>query len=258
MQYAILVIGDEILSGRRRDRHLEKAIELLAERGERPCRAQYIGDDPVLIESCLRESMQSDTIVFSFGGIGATPDDLTRQCAANAAGVPLTRHPEARAIIEEKFGEEAYPKRILMADLPEGCDLIPNPYNRIPGFSIDNHHFLPGFPVMAHPMMSWVLDNRYPQTTDSRYVEREIYVQNVPESELIDLMQKIIDAHPRTRLFSLPLHSDDGIRQIELGLKGELQHVETAMREMLDELESLGMRWTHERQQTVTAERNNS
>ncbi|MDX1344839.1 MAG: molybdopterin-binding protein [Sedimenticolaceae bacterium] len=247
MQYGILVIGDEILSGRRKDRHLEKAIELLAARGERPSWAQYIGDDPSLIESRLHESMQSDAVVFSFGGIGATPDDLTRQCAATAAGVPLVRHPEARAIIEEKFGEEAYPKRILMADLPEGCTLIPNPYNRIPGFSIGNHHFLPGFPVMAHPMMAWVLETHYPVAPGNSYVEQEIYVHDVPESELIDLMQKIIDAHPQTRLFSLPLHSDEGIRKIELGLKGELALVEKAMREMLGELEHLGMRWTKER-----------
>jgi len=247
MQYGILVIGDEILSGRRRDRHLEKAIELLAVRGERLSWAQYIGDDPALIESRLRDSMQSDTIVFSFGGIGATPDDLTRQCAASAAGTTLKRHPEARSIIEEKFGEEAYPKRILMADLPEGCDLIPNPYNRIPGFSIGNHHFLPGFPVMAHPMMAWVLDNHYPVTSGNNYIEREIYVHDVPESELIDLMQEIIDAHPQTRLFSLPLHSDEGIRKIELGLKGELACVEAAMQELLNALQSLGMRWTNER-----------
>jgi molybdopterin-biosynthesis enzyme MoeA-like protein len=246
MHYGILVIGDEILSGRRKDRHLEKAIELLAARGERPSWAQYVGDDPLLIESRLRESMQNDTVVFSFGGIGATPDDLTRQCAAAAAGLPLTRHPEARAIIEEKFGEEAYPKRILMADLPEGCELIPNPYNRIPGFSIGNHHFLPGFPVMAHPMMAWVLDTHYPVAGNS-YVEQEVYVHDVPESELIDLMQKIIDAHPLIRLFSLPLHSDAGIRMIELGLKGELPDVEIAMREMLRELETLGIRWTKER-----------
>ncbi|MEJ2315983.1 MAG: molybdopterin-binding protein [Gammaproteobacteria bacterium] len=247
MQYGILVIGDEILSGRRKDRHLEKAIELLGARGECPSWAQYIGDDPLLIESRLRESMQSDTVVFSFGGIGATPDDLTRECAANAAGVPLVRHPEAKAIIEEKFGDEAYPKRILMADLPEGSELIPNPYNRIPGFSIGNHHFLPGFPVMAHPMMAWVLETHYPVAPGNSYVEQEIYVHDVPESELIDLMQKIIDAHPQTRLFSLPLHSDEGIRKIELGLKGELAYVETAMREMLMELENLGMRWTNER-----------
>lgn len=247
MQYGILVIGDEILSGRRKDRHLEKAIELLAARGERLSWAQYIGDDPAVIESRLRDSMQSDTVVFSFGGIGATPDDLTRQCAANAAGVAMTRHPEARAIIEEKFGAEAFPKRILMADLPEGCALIPNPYNRIPGFSVGNHHFLPGFPVMAHPMMAWVLDTRYPASSGNGYVEQEIYVHDVPESELIDLMQQIIDAHPETKLFSLPLHSDEGIRRIELGLKGELAMVETAMRELLGELDRLGLRWTNER-----------
>lgn len=247
MQYGIIVIGDEILSGRRKDRHLDKTIELLAVRGERLSWCQYIGDDPQLIESILRESMQAGTIVFSFGGIGATPDDRTRQCAANAAGVALTRHPEASKIIEEKFGEEAYPKRILMADLPDGCELIPNPYNRIPGFSVGNHHFVPGFPVMAHPMVAWVLDHHYPYSGENTYVEQEIYVQDVPESELIDLMQQIIDAHPDTSLFSLPLHSDEGIRKIELGLKGDNEKITIAMHELTAALDKLGVRWTHER-----------
>ena len=204
-------------------------------------------DDPAYLSTEFARTMAEGLPVFCCGGIGATPDDHTRQCAAKAAGLPLELHPGAVAEIEGRFGAEAYPNRIRMAELPRGCELIPNPYNRIPGFSVGDHHFLPGFPVMAHPMMAWVLDTRYPVAASHRYVEQEIYVHDVPESELIDLMQKIIDAHPQTRLFSLPLHSDEGIRKIELGLKGELAYVETAMREMLMELEKLGMRWTNER-----------
>ncbi len=67
--------------------------------------------------------------VFVFGGIGATPDDHTRQCAADAAGLALVRHPRGAAIIEKRFGREAYPQRIHMAHLPSGCALIPNPVN---------------------------------------------------------------------------------------------------------------------------------
>jgi molybdopterin-biosynthesis enzyme MoeA-like protein len=248
MKYAVLVIGDEILSGRRKDRHLDKAIELLTARGEQLSWAHYLGDDAQSITDFLRRSFCKDVIVFSFGGIGATPDDLTRQCAADAANRELVRHPEARQLIESRFGEEAYPKRILMADLPKDCKLIPNPYNQIPGFSIDQHHFLPGFPVMAHPMMQWVLDTHYPKVSIEDYLEKQIYVHNAPESELIDLMQQMLDTYPQVKLFSLPLHSDAGIRTIELGLKGKEADVNLAMQHMQSALGSLQYTWTFERQ----------
>lgn len=116
------------------------------------------------------------------GGIGATPDDLTRQCAAEAAGVPMERHPEALALIVEKFGEAAYAKRVLMADFPAGAGIIPNPYNRIPGFSLNRHYFLPGFPEMAWPMMEWVLDTHYAHLQPKQTkVVRSIVVKDAME-----------------------------------------------------------------------------
>ena len=162
MNFGAIIIGDELLSGKRQDRHFQHVIETLAQRGLELKWCRIIGDDPALIVETLRQTLPQDDIVFCFGGIGATPDDHTRQCAAQAAGVPLYRHPEAVAEIEARFGAEAYPRRILMADLPQGSRIIPNPFNRIPGFSLNHHHFLPGFPQMAWPMMDWVLDTLYP------------------------------------------------------------------------------------------------
>jgi molybdopterin-biosynthesis enzyme MoeA-like protein len=120
----------------------------------------------------FKRSFNSNDIVFSFGGIGATPDDYTRQAAADALEVPIVRHQAAVAEIEAQFGEGAYPKRVIMADFPQGAGLIPNPVNRVAGFSAGlenkkqpsqkhNHYFVPGFPAMAHPMMAWVLDTHY-------------------------------------------------------------------------------------------------
>ena len=107
MAFGIIIIGDEILSGKRNDKHLAKIIELLSERGLSLSWAEYLGDDPARITDTLRRTMNTSDIVFSCGGIGATPDDHTRQCAAEALGLPLVLHPEARAKIQERIVEMA-------------------------------------------------------------------------------------------------------------------------------------------------------
>ena len=156
MGIGLIVIGTELLTGKRRDSHFAHTVEALADRGLALSWCRYIGDYPQIIIRELRFVMESDDIVFCCGGIGATPDDHTRASAASAAGVALVRHPQAAAIIEERFADSAYPQRIHMADLLEGCTLIPNPVNRIAGFSLGKLHFVPGFPQMAWPMMEWV------------------------------------------------------------------------------------------------------
>jgi len=107
MGFEIIVIGSELLSGKRRDGHLEFTIKALARRGLELDRATYLGDDPQRLTAALGEAMTGGHVVFSFGGIGATPDDHTRECAAQAAGVSLDRHPQAAAIIEDRFGADA-------------------------------------------------------------------------------------------------------------------------------------------------------
>ena len=161
MKFGAIIIGDEILSGKRQDKHMATAIETLGARGLELAWCRYLGDDPDLIVETLRQTFASGAVVFSFGGIGATPDDHTRACAAKAAGVALSLHPDAEAEIRARFGDEITPKRLMMGEFPVGSEIIPNPYNRIPGFSMHNHYFLPGFPQMAWPMMAWVLDTRY-------------------------------------------------------------------------------------------------
>ncbi len=160
-----------------------------------------------------------------FGGIGATPDDQTRQAAAEAFGTRLVKHPGAAAVIEEAFGSDAYPNRIRMADLPEDCLLIPNPYNRIPGFTLYDHHFFPGFPSMAWPMLDWVLDHYYPRKRNagSREVREDISCR---ESELVQLMEDLSGVHPQVKLFSLPHMAE--INSIEFGFRGEQAAVDAA------------------------------
>ena len=224
----VVVIGDEILSGRRQDRHLAAVTERLAARGLVVDWAQFLPDREITIVDLLRRSRADGATVFCFGGIGATPDDLTRACAATAFGRPLVRHPEAATLIESQFGEAAYPKRILMADLPEGAALVPNPFNRVPGFSLERHFFLPGFPEMAHAMLDGILAGPLADLGDAAYVERSVWLVDTPESELVDLMEAFCAAHPSLRLFSLPVLSAER-RLLELGFKGERTEVDRAM-----------------------------
>ncbi|HNF88502.1 MAG TPA: competence/damage-inducible protein A, partial [Thiobacillaceae bacterium] len=160
MAFGLIVIGDEILSGRRQDKHFAQVVELLAARGLKLAWVRYLGDERPRLVQNLRETLAGDDVVFSCGGIGATPDDHTRQAAAEALGVPLALNPQARDLIAGHMAEIGQPltsERLRMGELPEGAALIPNPYNRIPGFSLGRHHFVPGFPVMAWPMIEWVL-----------------------------------------------------------------------------------------------------
>ena len=240
--FGAIIIGDEIISGKRQDKHFAQVINILAARGLSLTWCRYLGDDPDRITQSLKDTMASDDIVFCFGGIGATPDDHTRQCAAAAAGVPIERHAGAVAEIEAQYGERAYPKRVLMADFPAGAELIPNPVNRVAGFSVTDHHFMPGFPEMAWPMLEWVLDHRYAHLHHQQaHAEQSILVFDAGESQLLDLMQDIVSRFPQAKLFCLP--QLDKRRTIELGLKGEPTHVAQAMAVICSYITTAGYEW---------------
>jgi molybdopterin-biosynthesis enzyme MoeA-like protein len=245
MGIGLIIIGDEIIRGKRQDKHFAKTLEILGARGMRLAWCQYLGDDPELITVTLRRTLAAPDVVFSFGGIGATPDDHTRQCAAAAAGVPLELHPEAETEIRGRFGGETTPQRLKMGEFPKGSRIIPNPYNRIPGFSLGDHHFVPGFPVMAWPMVEWVLDTRY-RHLFHRTVEAEasILVYEVPESTITPLMQDVESRYRGLKSFSLPSMGEAGVRRhIELGVRGAPDEVSEAIEEMKAGVVSLGGIW---------------
>ena len=307
MQFGLIIIGDEILSGKRADKHLPKFIELLHARGLQLGWAEYVGDSPDRITATLKRAFDSGDVVFSTGGIGATPDDHTRQCAAKALGVALALHPQAEALIRERMQDTAKEQgavyepdrpdnihRLNMGMFPTGAEIIPNPYNKIPGFSIwldraggqffdgpplvleerrsqklapeglttaapslpgqvwtggrasasgagtsrESHavgerggvHFVPGFPVMAWPMMEWVLDSCYKHLFQiSAWIEKSVIVFGAMEAALTPLMQDIERLHPGVKVFSLPSvdHPQYG-RHIELGVKGAPARVDAA------------------------------
>ena len=238
----LYIIGDEILSGKRKDAHLSKVISMLTARGLQLNWAHFLGDTLEQITNLLTTSMQRGDIVFSFGGIGATPDDFTRQCAAKAAGVSLERHPGAVAEIEAQYGDTAYPKKVLMADFPQGSNIIPNPVNRVAGFSINEHYFVPGFPEMGHPMVEWVLETYYQHLFHQQdYLEASILVTEAGESDLIDLMNDMLAQYPTLKIFSLPRSNQR--RTTELGMKGESAQVNTAMTTLKQAVSALGYPW---------------
>jgi molybdopterin-biosynthesis enzyme MoeA-like protein len=254
--FGLIIVGDEILSGKRADKHMPKAIELLAARGLQLGWAEYVGDSPDRITATLARAFASGDVVFSCGGIGATPDDHTRQCAARALGLELELNPEAAERIRERMQEVAREQgipyepdradnvhRLNMGVFPRGATLIPNPYNRIPGFTVGSVHFVPGFPVMAWPMIEWVLDTHYPHLFQrGAYVEKSVIVFGSMEATLTPLMEQVERNHPGVKVFSLPsVDSPQYGRHIDLGVKGAPDAVEPAYAELLQGLRSLAV-----------------
>ena len=262
MNFGLLIIGDEILSGKRQDKHLPKVIELLAARGLALSWARYVGDDPARITADLKDAFRSGDMVFSCGGIGATPDDHTRQCAARALGVELALHPQARDFIVERMRETAAEQgtafepdrhdnvhRLNMGVFPVGAAIIPNPFNKIAGFSLPSSggggvFFVPGFPVMAWPMIEWVLDHHGAHLHRKLSLsEKSVIVFGAMEAALTPLMETIEAQFVGVKVFSLPSvdHAEWG-RHIELGVKGEASLLDAAYQAMLSGLHEHGAR----------------
>src|SRR5690606_1593130 len=252
----LIIVGDEILSGRRQDKHFAKVVELLAARGLRLGRAEILPDDRQVLTAGLRRSFESGDIVLVCGGIGATPDDHTRQAAAAALDLPLRLHPEAEQAIAQRVAEMAAQgqgvadmaapenqQRLQMGVFPAGSEIVPNPYNRIPGFFIRDHTFLPGFPVMAWPMLEWTLDTRYAALHHAdAHVEHSFLAFGLPESRIAPVMQALEQRWTEVSAFSLP--SVGQTPHIELGVKGDPAQAAEALAFLRAEVLRLGGRLT--------------
>ena len=261
--FGLIIIGDEIMSGKRADKHMPKVIELMSARGLNLAWSEYVGDSPERITQTLTRALASADVVFSCGGIGATPDDHTRQCAAKALGVPLLLHPEAKRLIQERIQDTAKEQglpyepdrpdnlhRLNMGVFPAGARIIPNPYNKIPGFSCTGPgggavHFVPGFPVMAWPMIESVLDGQYrAHFQRDAHLEKSVIILGAMEATLTPLMESIEAAHPGVKVFSLPSvdHPQWG-RHIELGVKGVPQAAEQAYGDLREGLKAFPLEY---------------
>lgn len=260
-RFGLLIIGDEILSGKRADQHFAKVVSLLSVRGLHLAWARYLPDDRKLLTENLQQtfalSKQENLVIFSCGGIGATSDDHTRQSAAAALNVDLVLHPQAQALISQRCAEIARQgkgsadmslpenrRRLEMGFFPRGACIIPNPYNQIPGFGIAQHWFVPGFPVMAWPMLEAVLDTHYASWFhQDPQGERSLFLFEIMEATIAPLMEQVEARYPSIKAFSLPSVGDgrDGApqrRHIELGVKGPVDHIDAAFQMLLQ--------WAHD------------
>ena len=208
-KFFTLIIGTEILNRRRTDKHFDFVTQALGKKGHKLSGSFIIEDDPALIVQTIKFiASQPNPVLFSFGGIGSTPDDYTRKCAAIALRdgyLPI--HAEAKEIIENKLGENAYPHPIKMAELPKGAKLLDNPVNKMPAFSLDERFFfMPGFPEMSHPMVEEILKKLIP---NKKEYYRHTLTALCKENELIEVMEQM----PKNVEFSsLPKLYSDGWR----------------------------------------------
>jgi molybdopterin-biosynthesis enzyme MoeA-like protein len=216
MNFYAIIIGTEILNARREDKHFDFLRNELKKYGHELFASFIIKDDVELITKAF-ELVKSDkeSVLFSFGGIGSTPDDLTRELAAKVfTKKPLVRHKAFEKNIIDRFAEGAYPHRVLMADLPENSDLIYNPVNNMSGFSLQNRFFfVPGFPEMAHPMIADVIKTFF---WKSKEKFRYTLLAQTSENTLITLMQT---TPSEIELSSLPMLNNNKA-SVELSLSG--------------------------------------
>lgn len=191
MNFYALIIGTEILNGRRQDKHFEFVKNELLKYGHELFASFIVKDDIALIERTFR-MIQADeeAILFSFGGIGSTPDDLTREISAKVfTDAPLSSHEKFLQDIIERFKDKAYPHRIRMADLPQGAELLFNPINNMSGYSLKSRYFfVPGFPSMAHPMIKSVIET-YFSKSEKKY--RKTLHADTSEETLTSIMQRL-------------------------------------------------------------------
>ncbi|UJF23962.1 competence/damage-inducible protein A [Suttonella sp. R2A3] len=211
----LVIIGNEILSGRRQDCHFANTLAACKARDIPIKRVHYLGDDHDQLCELFTQTLHNKETVLSFGGIGATPDDRTRAAMAQACGVPLTLHDEGMAILDEKFAGTVSDERKRLVTFPQGAQLIPNPINRIPGFYIHEHYCVPGFPQMAQPMIEWVLAHRLSALVDKRVYHS--FHAFLAESEAIAMLELLEAQFPELSISCLPqLH-----HELEIGFDGE-------------------------------------
>ncbi len=239
--FGLIVVGNEILDGRRSDAHFSFSRDLLKKHGFVLRYSLFLPATLSVLVTHFRWAFTQPDPFFCCGGIGSTPDDLTRQAAAEAAGVALAIHPEGLTLLQDRFGSTLTASRRRLVEFPTGAALIPNPFNRVPGFSLGKGYFLPGFPEMAHPMMEWVLQTREFLATERCAVR--LILPGVREGDLVPLMEIFVASHPSVSFSSLPRFTEEGGTELELGLSGAPTDVRRGLTDLQQLLRRAGVKW---------------
>jgi len=211
----IVILGDEVLKGEIRETNLAHMIPLLAEWGAETALCAILPDDISVVVRHLRRFREEVDLIILTGGIGPTPDDITRDAVAEVAGVPLIVHPEAKAALEARSYKGANPEyRMLMAQVPQGATLIPNPLSPAPGFFIDRMAVFPGVPRMLQAMFEWVK----PMVSGRRKSRVTLYAMAM-ESSYAGIMKDALTAFPDVGIGSYPM--SDGEYRVRVVFRGD-------------------------------------
>ena len=197
----VLIIGNEILSGRTQDANLAFLAQGLNETGIRVREARVIPDDHGVIVRTVNEVRGVFDYIFTTGGIGPTHDDITAQCVADAFGVPLGVHPEARRLLESHYPPgHLNEARLRMAMVPDGAVLLPNPISRAPGFQIGNVFVLPGVPSIMQGIFEQL---KYRLAGGDKVLSRSVSCQ-LAEGTLAKDLAALQDRYPDIEIGSYP------------------------------------------------------
>jgi molybdenum cofactor synthesis domain-containing protein len=216
----VLIIGNEILSGRTQDANLAFLAQGLNEVGIRLREARVIPDDPDAIIGTVNEARGMFDYVFTTGGIGPTHDDITSACIAQAFGVPLIVHPEARRILESHYPPGGLNEaRLRMAQVPEGASLLLNPISRAPGFRIENVFVLPGVPQIMQAIFS---ELQHRLKGGAKIVSRSVSC-TLGEGTIAGDLAALQDRYPDVEIGSYPYfrRSDFGVTLVVRGTERE-------------------------------------
>lgn len=217
---AILLIGDELLSGRTRDINLQQIASFLAPIGIPVKEARIVADDHDTIAEAVNALRARYTYVFTTGGIGPTHDDITADAIAAAFGVPISENAEAFAILEARYAEagtDFTPARRRMARTPEGASLIANPVSGAPGFQMENVFTLAGVPAIVRGMLGDI-----GHRLEGGEVLKSVTVRGrgLREGDLAEALGKLVEAHPQVALGSYPWYrsvEDSGVQLVARG-----------------------------------------
>jgi molybdenum cofactor synthesis domain-containing protein len=196
----IVILGDEVLKAEIREANLAFLLPLLNEWGAEVALCAILPDDIDVVVRHLRAYLEEVDFLVLTGGIGPTPDDITREAVARVAGVPLAVHPGAKALLSEYYKDRMNEYRMLMAQVPEGASLIPNPVSAAPGFCIARMAAFPGIPRLLHEMIGWLRP-----LVEGRRKSRVTLFCKAPESAFAGIMKEAMDAFPNVGVGSYPM-----------------------------------------------------
>ena len=199
----LVVIGDEILSGRTHDKNIAQVASWLQVQGIRLSEVRVVPDVMDRIVEAVNALREAHDYLFTTGGIGPTHDDITVDAVAEAIGVPVVIHPEAKAMLERYYasiGKELTEARLRMARVPEGAELIPNRMSGAPGIKLGNLHLMAGVPHITAGMLdalTGTLEGGAPLLSETVGCW-------TPESEVADILRQVEQAHPQCQIGSYP------------------------------------------------------